>query len=78
MRRRATRAAAGTFMVLRGPRDLRAGLELGGLQGSPLHDAWPLWRCPPFIAGRWAGTGFQGKKMSASYRGSYVRIAQFC
>lgn len=31
-----------TFMVLRGPREPRAGLELGWLQGSPLHDAWTL------------------------------------
>lgn len=28
--------------------------------------------------GHWVGTGFQGKKTSASYQGNYARIAQFC
>lgn len=39
-----------------------AGAGAGGLLGSPLHDARPLRRCPPFIPGRWAGAGFQGNE----------------
>ena len=47
-RSRAARAAVRTFMVLRGPREPQAGLELEWLQGSPLHNARPLLLLPSF------------------------------
>lgn len=34
--------------------------------------------CRLLSSGDWAGTRFQGKKMSASYQGNYVRIPNFC
>lgn len=62
-RSRAARVAAATFMMLCGPRKPCMGQELGWLQGSPLHDAWPLLLLSSFysLAAGWV-QGFKETK----------------
>lgn len=69
-RRRATRAAAGTFMVLRGPRDSRAGLELelelGGCWALLCTMLGPCGAARLLSPAAGRARGFKGTKMSAS------------
>lgn len=65
-----------------GCQDLHGAAGEGSVPGAGAGEAagfslWPLGPCSPFIPIPGAGAGFQRKKMRASYRGNYVRIAWF-
>lgn len=62
-------------MVLLGECSVREA-EAGAGEAAGIS-LWPLGPCSRFIPIPGAGAGFQRKKVRASYRGNYVRGAQF-